>query len=199
MNAPAGLSIAAAFGTLLEGGFYAGRIGEYAIIVAPKAQGEHADSAWNDSRDQVKDAMSFFDGRANTLAMAEAGSELAKWALSLAIAGHGDWYLPSRDELELCYRNLKPTSQENWCYRGDNPSSVPVGYAYMPEAPAQTDVSIFREDGSEAFDADSYYWSSTQCAGGSGYAWVQLFGDGLQSYWRKGSESRARAVRRVKV
>ena len=40
MNAPAAVAVAAAFGTILEGGFYAGRIrmpdGEYAVIAALK-------------------------------------------------------------------------------------------------------------------------------------------------------------------
>lgn len=202
MNAPAtGLAIASAFGTILEGGFYAGRIrladGEYAIIVSPKAEGEHDDAAWGKVK-RVENAMSFFDGLANTKAMAEAGSKLAQWALDLSIGGQTDWYLPSRDELELCYRNLKPTTQENWCYRGDNPSSVPPGYAYMPDAPAQSEVAAFRSGGAEAFD-NTFYWSSTQSAGNSDYAWTQHFDDGSQDDGRKGDRFRARAVRRLKI
>lgn len=202
MNAPAaGLAIVSAFGTILEGGFYAGRIrladGEYAIIVAPKVEGEHADAAWGKVK-RVEDAMSVFDGLANTKAMAEAGSKLAQWALDLSIGGQTDWYLPSRDELELCYRNLKPTTQENWCYRGDNPSSVPPGYAYLPDAPAQSEVAAFRSGGAEAFD-DTFYWSSTQSAGGSGCAWGQYFGNGGQGGGRKDVRCRARAVRRLKI
>lgn len=205
MNAPAGLSLTTAFGTLLEGGFYAGRIrlpdGEYAVIVAPKGDGEHADSVWNKSTKRIDGALSFFDGLANTQAMAAAGSKLAQWALDLRIDGFADWYLPSRDELELCYRNFKPTDEENYCHRGDNPSSVPVGYAYMPDAPAQTSVEAFRKDGAEAFD-DTWYWTSTQSAGAVGSAWGQGFNDGDQGYYYeddKDDELRARAVRRVKI
>ena len=200
MNAPQ--SIAQAFGTILEGGFYAGRIRvgeqEFSIIAAPKAEGEHKDTALNASLKRVSGALSFFDGLANTKAMAEAGSKLAKWAQGLAIGGHSDWYIPSRDELELCYRNLKPTREENWCYRGDNPSSVPVGYAYMPDAPKQTDVEAFREGGADAFD-DVWYWSSTQCAGNVSYAWFQSFSGGYQDYYRKDGDCRCRAVRRVPI
>lgn len=202
MNAPAAISIATAFGSIIEGGFYAGRIrqadGEYAIIVAPKAGGEREDAPWNASRRRVEGAMSFFDGAANTKAMSAAGSELAKWAEGLQIGGFNDWYLPSRDELELCYRNLKPGRGENWCYRGDNPSSVPVGYSYMPDAPAQTIVEAFREGGTEAFE-EAWYWSSTQSAGYDDYAWYQDFSDGGQDTYRKGDDYRARAVRRLKV
>lgn len=42
-----------------------------------------------------------------------------------------------------------------------------------------------------------YYWSNTQHAGNSVYAWVQLFGNGGQGNLRKSSKFRARAVRRI--
>ena len=200
MNAPIQIA-ATTFGIAMEGGFYAGRIrqadGEYALIVAPKADGEHADGPWGKMK-KLAAAMSFFDGRANTIAMAEGGSKLAKWALELSIGGFTDWYIPARDELELCYRNLKPGTADNYCWLGDNPSSVPVGYSYFPDAPAQTEVTAFRVNGAEAFN-EVWYWSSTQSAGYSGSAWVQGFGYGRQSNTRKGGESRARAVRRVKI
>lgn len=184
------------------GGYFVGkiRVGEvvYALIVAPKAEGEHDDTPWNKSVKPVEGARSFYDGRANTEAMAAAGSKLAKWALDLNIGGFTDWYLPSRDELELCYRAFKPTKDENYCWRGDNPSSVPVGYAYSREEPAQTSVEAFREGGSEAFDT-VWYWSSTQYAGYDAYAWMQNFVDGGQSLVPKSYAYRARAVRRVAI
>lgn len=182
---------------------FAGRIlipgqGVFGIIVAPKALGEHDDTPWGKGTKAVKGAMSFFDGHANTLAMAEAGSKLAKWALGLSIDGQSDWYIPSRDELEICYRAFKPTTDKNYCYRGDNPSSVPVGYAYMPDSPAQTAIEAFRQEAAEAFER-AWYWSSTQYAGGEGCAWVQYFGDGSQDYGHKGYGYPARAVRRVLI
>ncbi len=198
MNAP--IQIATTFGSAMEGGFYAGRIrqadGEYALIVAPKLDGEH-EGPWGKVK-RLAGAMSFFDGRTNTIAMAEAGSKLAKWALGLSIGGCTDWYLPSRDELELCYRNLKPGTEENWCYRGDNPSSVPVGCSYFPDSPAQTEAVAFKAGGDEAF-AEVWYWSSTQAAGDDAYAWFQYFYDGFQHDLHEGSDCRARAVRRVKI
>lgn len=80
----------------------------------------------------------------------------------------------------------------------DNPSSVPVGYAYMPDAPAQTDIEAFRSGGAEAFE-ERWYWSSTQYAGDSGYAWGQGFCYGGQYGTLKDSKGRCRAVRRLKV
>jgi hypothetical protein len=188
-------------GTPFGGGYYAGRIrvgdDTFALIAAPKAAGEHG-GLWNGNNKAVAGALSFFDGAANTAAMVEAGSELAKWARELAIGGFTDWYLPSRDELELCYRAFKPTVEENFCGSGDNPSSVPVGYAYSLGAPARTAFELFQDGGREAFD-DTWYWSSTQYAGGESYAWSQYFGDGYQSITHKDDELRARAVRRLKI
>ena len=139
----------------------------------------------------------FFDGLSNTQAMAEAGSELAKWALALNINGQNDWYLPSRDELELLYRHFKPTDEENYVYRsGDNPSSLPVGYPYALHLPGKTPVELFREGSSEALE-DALYWSSTQYSAIN--AWYQYFYDGDQNLANKGNTGRARAVRRIKI
>lgn len=188
----------------LEGGFYAGRIlidrTEYALIVAPKAEGEHADGPWYSSSASVAEALSYCDGFANTRAMAKAGSELAKWAIGLRIGGHADWYLPSQDELEICYRNLKPTTEENslWSRSGINVSAVPPTYPYTADLPKQTKNKLFCADGAEAFDP-VWYWTSTQHASGSSYAWVQYFSDGYQTTSHKVSYGRARAVRRLKI
>ena len=188
-------------GTPYAGGFYAGRIridGQlFALIVAPKTEGEF-NEAWNGNTKSVEDAASYFDGRANTLAMAAAGSELAKNALRLQIGGHNDWHIPSRDELEICYRNLKPTTETNHCYRGDNPSSVPPGYIYTEHSPAQTQADVFKDGGAEAFD-DDWYWTSTQGAADSDCAWMQDFAYGGQLTSHKSNECRARAVRRLLI
>jgi hypothetical protein len=108
---PASLEIPTVPGTPFAGGFYAGRffIGAdaYALIVAPKAEGEKAEIAWNKNNKAVKGALSYSDGAANTEAMAKAGSPLAKWTRELRIAGHDDWYLPSRLELLVAFGELR--------------------------------------------------------------------------------------------
>ena len=190
-------------GDPLGGGFYAGQIrqadGIYALIVAPKDGGEHDDVVWNSDRSRVDGALSYFDGAANTAAMAESGSDLAKWALGLQTNGYHDWYLPARDELEIVYRSLKPTAGNYAGFRdGDNGSSVPVGYPYTEQLPAQTSAAAFQADGAEAFE-EEWYWTSTQYAGYSGDAWVQYFTVGNQSSGLKYGEFRARAVRRILV
>jgi hypothetical protein len=190
-------------GTPFASGFFVARLlvgtETYALVVAPKAEGEREDSEWGPTRPAIAvNDRSYFDGHANTIAMVEAGSELAKWARSLVIGDCNDWYLPSRDELELCYRAFKPTAEENFCGSGDNPSAIPATWPYSPNIPAQTSVEAFRSGGAEAFE-DTWYWTSTQYAGLESYAWCQTLVYGHQDYYRKDNELRARAVRRVKI
>lgn len=186
----------------MGGGFYAGRIlidgNPFAIIVAPKAEGEHKPAIWIPNYKEVPGAKSYFDGQANTKAMAEAGSKLAQWSIDLRIGGFDDWYLPAQDELEIIYRNLKPTTDKNSCYArsGINLSVIEPTRPYTPEFPLQTEAELFKAGGDEAFD-DGWYWSSTQYVSDSDYAWYQTFRYGSQGYDHTVSKGRARAVRRL--
>ena len=188
-------------GEPFAGGFYVGRFqiqgDEYALIVSPYATGEFRDAEWGPYGDLIE-ANSYCDGLANTRAMAAAGSELAKHVLCLKIGEHGDWYLPSRDELELCYRNLKPTGEPNASsYRdGDNPSSLPPGLPYNQAAPTQTAEPRFQAGNAEAFAADRY-WTSTEQDRDA--ALQQYFSDGMQCDDIKHYPACARAVRRIKL
>ena len=78
-----------AIGEAFGGGYFAGliRIGSntYGLIVAPKADGEIS-TEWG-TRKHIKGADSFFDGHANTKAMADADNELGAWAKGLTIGG----------------------------------------------------------------------------------------------------------------
>jgi hypothetical protein len=201
MNAQAQHVPLPAIGTPFEGGFLAGLFrlngSTYAMIVSPKAQGELEEAAWGPYGENIPGAQSYNDGLANTQAMAKAGSDLARWMLALDIGGFSDWYLPSCDELEIIYRNLKPTAYSNYVYRhGENPSSVPVGYPYTENSPTQTAVEAFRHGGAEALE-DEWYWSSSQFSADN--AWGQHFGDGGQGILDKPDEGRARAVRRLLI
>lgn len=190
-----------AIGAAFEGGYYAGLIalnGEtYGIVVSPKASGELEEARWGEYGNDLQAARHFNDGLSNTQAMAEAGSDLARWMLALDINGFADWYLPARDELELLYRHFKPTTESNWVYRhGENPSSAPMGYPYTAEHPPQTQQPEFQADATEAFE-DTWYWSSTQFSPTN--AWYQHFADGYQDDDHEVTELRARAVRKFKV
>ncbi|MEO1828863.1 MAG: hypothetical protein ABGX82_08590 [Pseudomonas sp.] len=188
-------------GEPFEGGFYVGRFqiqgDEYALIVSPRDTGEIHDAEWGEYG-KAAEAHSYCDGLANTRAMAAAGSELAKHILSLQIGGHSDWYLPSRDELELCYRNLKPTGDPNDCaYRdGDNPSSLPPGLPYSQAAPTQTAEPRFQAGNTEAFAAGRHWTSTEQDLDA---ALQQEFSDGMQCDDIKHYPACARAVRRIKL
>lgn len=165
MNAPQDLTPATAqIGALLAGGILAGRFflgtTPYALIVAPKEQGEFPATVWNKSAKEVKGALSYYDGLANTKAMAEAGSALAVKILGLKLGGFEDWYLMSRGEALL--------------------------------------AKAAEIQGDEAFERD-LYWTSTQDADVSSYAWSQSFGNGTQDTWLKASKTMARAVRRVTI
>ncbi len=200
---PASLQLPA-IGAPFEGGFFAGLAdidgARFAIIVAPKFDGEHDDIAWNDSEERVTGAQSYCDGSANTLAMKAAGSALAGWALDLRIGGFDDWYLPSQDELEICYRAFKPTSDRNylWARSGINLSAVPPTRPYTAEFPVQTALEAFQRDGAETFDP-TWYWTSTQHAGDDDHAWSHDFYYGDQLLTHKANQFRARAVRRVAI
>jgi hypothetical protein len=187
-----------AVGDFIEAGYFAGVIQidgrRFGVVVAPKAQGE-TKSTWGKYGEFLDSASHVADGPANTAAMADADSPAAKWVQNLDINDHKDWYVPSRDEIELIYRHLKPGTGENRCsFRdGDNPSSLPPGLPYTERDPMQTSVEIFRAGGAEAFE-EAWYMTSSQS---SAYiAFVQDFSDGSQSYDFKDNEWRVRAVRR---
>lgn len=150
--------------------------------------------AWGKYGEKIEGADSFTNSRANTEAMAAAGSELAQKVLGLDIGGFTDWAIPARDVQELQYRHFKPTTEENWAGRrdGDNPNSEPVGLLYSAESPTQTSIEAFREDGPEAF-RDTWYWSSSQRS--ANYAFDMFFDDGYQDNDDKILELRVRPVR----
>jgi hypothetical protein len=204
MNAPLVKAVTPAIGCPFEGGFYAGdfKVGDqaFALIVSPKAEGEHDDIAWNGKLKSTEGALSYCDGLANTEALAAAGSELAKWALDLVINGVAGWYIPAQDELEIIYRNLKPSTDNNYCYArsGINVSALGPTYPYTPNLPVQTTAELFIKGGAEAMQ-EAWYWSSTQHASNSGYAWVQRFTYGNQDLHRKSGGFHARAVRRLVI
>ena len=99
--------------------------------------------------------------------MNNASHPAAQYCRSMNAGGYTDWYLPSRNELALCYRYLKLTTDNNatgltsggnlLANHGTNPNSDPAGAAYTTTNPAQTTVTTFQSGGVEAFDTDTYY------------------------------------------
>lgn len=188
-----------AIGSPIAGGFFTGIIQsgdqQFAIITSPKSA--EVVGKWGKYGEKI-DSASVNDCQANSQAMAASESELAQQVLALEINGFSDWVIPSRDAVELQYRHFKPTDDENYCsFRdGDNPSSVPPGYLYTDESPAQTSIDVFKAGGEEAFEP-AWYWTSTQYSANNAYS--QDFEDGHQYSNDKYYERRVRPVRRLVI
>ncbi|WLG49165.1 DUF1566 domain-containing protein [Pseudomonas sp. FP1742] len=185
-------------GQALGGGFFAGitrdpDTGKRYLNITAGAAHELV-GAWGEYGVKIEGADSFTNSRANTEAMAAAGSELAQKVMALDIGGHTDWAIPARDVQELQYRHFKPTTETNWQYgrSGDNPNSEPVGLLHTEESPAQTTLASFQAGGAEAFKP-AWYWSSSQRSANN--AFTMHFGGGGQSYDGKDTTARVRPVR----
>lgn len=80
-------------------------------LVAAIGAHEIKDAEWGPYGQSIDGATSYHDGRANTQAMAEGGSELAKRVLALDNEGHTDWHLPSQADAHLLAANAKHLMQ----------------------------------------------------------------------------------------
>jgi hypothetical protein len=76
---------------------------DYALILSGEPSADLVDVPWGEYGQRIEGCSSEHNGLANTLAMVEAGNELAKRITALSINGFTDWYLPSRNELRLAY------------------------------------------------------------------------------------------------
>jgi hypothetical protein len=156
-------------GQAYSGGYFAGYISHtadgvatHALIVAPAATGASGTGytistnlRWKTSQTSTAGTSSSFDGAANTAAMIAAGASnhpAAKFCDDLTINEFSDWYLPARDELDIAYHNLKPTTNTNNISSGINNYSVPKRTANRTTTdPGQTSVTVFQSGNSEAF------------------------------------------------
>lgn len=199
---------------------------KFRLVVAPKSSGENAAIAIKNANSALPTAcQTLAEGWASTEAMKNADTSTvypaAHWARALTINSKSDWYIPARDELELCWRNLKPTTDNNYAtadrstaasfdYKNngsygdtaathglDNNSS-PTGAAHTTTVPGQVAATTFRTGGAEAFEyGSSYYWSCSEYSATD--AWFQYWDSsnlGGQYYYNKTNAYRVRAVRR---
>jgi len=208
-------------GQAFGGGFYAGNIVEggieYYIIVAPKSSGEGSNKQFKTSNTAAPSATETLNnGPAASSSMNSATYPAAQFCEGLTIGGFTDWYLPARDELELCYRNLKPTGADNSTLdrgkssitypegndlladtMGVNRNSNPTGAAYTSGTPSRTSVTAFKTAGGTEDFFLANYWSSSEFSGTA--AWRQHFGNSIQEDGNKSISPYVRAVRRVPV
>lgn len=141
----------------------------YALIVAPKADGQKDGVKWKTSYTKTEGTASYVDGLANSKAMDSDEHPAARFCRSLTIGGFDDWHLPASAEQAAIWANLGPN---------------------------HTPVAAFQQGAPEAFD-ERWYWSSTEF--GSGLAWGQDFDDGYQDDVRKPHEGLCRAVRKILI
>jgi hypothetical protein len=199
-NVPSGV------GQPFGGGFYAGQIGvsgvaTHYLVVGPLSTAQNSSIQWKNAATTTPGADSFIDGPQNTADIVADGSSTvypaAHFCNDLVIGGFSDWYMPARNELEVCYFNLKPTTASNNLGSGTNTNAVPSrGSNYTAGTPAQTSVAAFQTGGAEAFAAANY-WSSTEDS--DTVAKAQVFGSGYQFNGYKSASYRVRAIRRVAV
>jgi hypothetical protein len=199
---------------------------KFRIIVAPKSSGENSSITYKNANTAAPAATgTLTEGLKATLAMVAADSSTvypaAHYCNDLTINTRSDWYLPARDELELIWRNLKPTTDNNYTtadrsttatpdYKnlgslgdtanthGLNNNSDPQGAAYTTTVPARTTVAAFQTSGAEAMAYGSErYWSSTEFS--TTRAWVQNYVSSFPGFQANSDKSNifyVRAVRR---
>ena len=202
-------------GEYIHGGFYFGRIKidneVYNLVVSPYNPGQYT-GTWSDINGTVPAPNSVNDGYKNTYHDTSVSHPSVDWVKTLTIDGYDDWYIPARDEMELLYRNLKPTTDDNYLgnqpqypgegilYAGENPNSVPRGHPYTPVLPAQTTVGIFKNGAQQALssasDGNSMGNSTAYASLNIGYT---VLNNGQQVSGSNRFDYTKRAIRRVKV
>jgi hypothetical protein len=192
-----------AIGAALGGGFFAGQIStagngiaDYNLVVGPVASAQST-LQWKTTNTTTAGTSSVIDGPANSTAMNNASHPAAQFCEGLTIGGFSDWYMPAKNELEVCYYNLKPGTASNSTSSGINSNSVPARASnYTAGTPAQTSSADFKSTGAEDY-ATAPYWSSTEFSATA--ASIQFFYDGNQYTYGKSSPYRVRAIRRIAV
>ena len=198
------VAIGAAFG----GGYLAGQIStagnsiaDYNLVVGPVASAQSSSIRYKNANTATAGADSFIDGPQNTADIVADGNSTvypaAHFCNDLVIGGFSDWYMPAKNELEVCYYNLKPTTTNNSTSSGINANAVPARASnYTTGTPAQTSATDFKDTGAEDF-ANIGYWSSSE--GSATQAWAQAFNNGGQNNYAKNYTAEVRAIRRVAV
>lgn len=192
-------------GQAFGGGYYAGKISTtgngvatHYLIVAPRSSGESS-KQWK-TTNTTTGTTSVIAGPTNSANMNNASHPAAQFCEGLTIGGYSDWYMPAKNELEVCYYFLKPTTiYANNTGSGSNANAVspePISTNYSSGSPAQTSATAFITGNSEAFAAD-FYWSSTEYDATS--AWLQALSNGVQNPNPKNDSTYVRAVRRVPI
>ena len=141
----------------------------FALIVAPRAEGQNDSLEWKNEYSRTEGTRSAIDGFTNSEAANNEEHPAAQFCRGLNIGGYSDWYLPASAEQAAIWANLGPN---------------------------HTAIVCFQNGAHEAYD-ERWYWSSTEYD--SSIAWGQDFDDGYLSYGGKDYDYRVRAVRKVLI
>ena len=201
-------------GDAYGGGFFAGQIStagngiaDFNLVIGPIASAQSSSVKFKTSN-TGGDPTSVINGPTNSATMNSATYPAAQFCEGLSIGGFTDWYMPAKNELDVCYYNLKPTTQSNNGASGTNLNAVPSRPSnYTGGAPAtnpsQTSAAAFQSGGAQAFQVNGfpsfYYWASTQVSATYGVNQNFDYGDQRSYFITKDSVQRVRAVRRVAV
>ena len=193
-------------GQAFGGGYYAGQIGTSSVathylIVGPVASAQNSSKQYKNAQTATTGADSVIDGPQNTADIVAGGNSTvypaAHFCNNLVTGGFSDWYMPAKNELEVCYYNLKPYTTSNNTASGINANAVPARASnYTAGTPAQTSANDFKSTGAEDF-ASGNYWSSTEIS--TTLAGSQDFNNGTQYNSLKDGYYNVRAIRRVAV
>ena len=200
------ITTALVIGQAFGGGFFAGQIGvsgtpTHNLVAGPAASAISNTRSWKNANSSTPGANSDINGPQNTTDMVNDGNSTvypsAHFCNDLVIGGFSDWYMPAKNELAVCYVNLKPTTTDNNEDSGINPNAIPPRNSnYTAGTPAQTSAAAFQTGGAETFGGQRY-WTSTQS--GSGDAQGTRFYTGNTYPTQKIDQNRNRAIRRVAV
>jgi hypothetical protein len=204
-NSVTPVALPTVIGQAYGGGFYAGQIGvssvaTHYLIVGPLSTSQFI-GQWKTSDTNTAGTASVIDGPANTAAMIAAGAAAhpcGQFCDNLTVGGFTDWYMPAKNELDVCYFNLKPTTANNNTSSGINPNAVPARASnYTSGNPAQTSATAFQSGGAETFTG-FLYWASNQVS--STDATLQYFSSGNNGFnLAKTRSYTVRAIRRIPV
>lgn len=199
-------------GTAMGGGYFGGQINDggiiYNLIVGPVASAQNGGATpaaiQYKTTNTADTPAATFQNEVYGFPASQAGNNANhpafQFVRGLSISGYNDWYIPAKNELEVLYYFLKPTTGANVTSSGSNPNAVspePVSTNYTSSNPAQTTSALFQTGGAQAFDTANSYWSSSEISSSTGNAWTQLFNNGLQNSSNLKSNSNfARAIRR---
>jgi hypothetical protein len=153
-----------AIGAAYEGGFFAGQIStvgngiaDYNLVIGPVASAQST-LKFKTLNTTDAGATSVIDGPSNSSSMNDALHPAAQFCEGLTVGGFSDWYMPAKNELEVCYYNLKPTTNNNDTGSGINANAVPARASnYTTSIPAQTSATDFKDTGTEDFSCFQYH------------------------------------------